>query len=413
MRAKPEQVSNNPWTIRPPWLHDHRWPLFQNQALTSIEEHTPLPTKTGKKTGQVSWFEERGFAWCQRRQLLVMGAMWSAIRTGLQSLLPYLWWKEEQNFIDACKAGDMGRAKRHAAWKRLHYSTFDAAFHAACKAGQLDVAKWLHGISGGSYHWWGHVVFPLFQDACTHGRLEMAKWLYGCFASKICGRQGFLYENRIFDRICWHGHLELAKWLHGLGLVDMGGLGPFEAFVNACYKGHVEMVQWLVADVIGHRHCDHDRAFQLACQQGQTQTAQWLLWNVRGINPHVNAEGALRAACHYGRLPTVKWLLPIIAHGANRDHVRQAYRAAWFHGNLETAKWLSGQGLDVDSDMVVQDFDVVGLCTCDHLETARWLIGREPDRVWPDQVLSHVRKWSPERDAWIQAVVCSQLVRNG
>lgn len=56
--------------------------------------------------------------------------------------------------------------------------------------------------------------------------------------------------------------------------------------------------------------------------------------------------------------------------------------------------------LDVEVAGHVPDSHVQYVGRIGHLETARWLIGREP-------VLFHVRVWSTARDAWIQAVARS------
>jgi hypothetical protein len=298
------------------------------------------------------------------------------------------------------------------------------ALNFACLGGHLHVVKWLDSISGAFKYTYGKL--GAFRAACMGGHLPTVQWLHLCFGSMVLRdgtialeMQWALDDTRapscnFFVDACQNGHLEVAMWLHGLGLYRDRWL--HEALLIAWNKRHLNVVKWLAVDAITmiHAYLFPLREFCAACENGLTQDAQWLYSNVPGIKSATgvhrayHAESMARAlfvACSQGRLSTAKWLLSIDAHGGNRDHVGNALRAAWWRGHLETAKWLSGQCVKVVMDVSDSDVEYVG--SSGHLETARWLICREPDRVWSDRAVSHVRVWSPTRDAWMRAVAWS------
>ena len=125
-----------------------------------------------------------------------------------------------------------------------------AAIHCACKAGHLDIVKFLieKGCDSESRNVAG--ATPL-HFACWEGHLDITRFLVerkGC--DPVCTTAGLTP----LDLACWKGHLHIVKLLVELGIdpksTDGKGYTPLHV---ACQYGHLDIVKFLVVE----QHCNH------------------------------------------------------------------------------------------------------------------------------------------------------------
>ena len=103
----------------------------------------------------------------------------------------------------------------------------------ACKTGNLIKAKQLHNEEIQTDD-----LNIAFRWSCCNGNIEIAKWLYELKAD-IHGR-----DDSAFRWSCSNGHIEIAKWLYELK-ANIHAQND-EAFRLSCYRGHTRVVKWLI-----------------------------------------------------------------------------------------------------------------------------------------------------------------------
>ena len=338
-------------------------------------------------------------------------------------------------------------------------------FHAACCAGHLQVAQWIASGCPGilsdatkvrkvlematafpSVVKWvvgaaacadlDTVVHAALKAVCLNGYLELAQWLANWkAATNDPVRQ---WGDRWLSLSC-EGHLHLAKWIvqqegaaithqHFLKAVPhVGGRFPlpFVHWMHSMLEGdcdyhqHEDMMfrnssvragvtlpfmQWLWSLGGVDIHAYEDRAFRNACTVGSLDAAKWL-WSLGGVDIRAGGNDAFGNACAYGKADVAMWLYeldPGVVNGLNRTII---FGHACANGSLRFVKWLYGV-MAVD----IHDNDDHALRRArGKPEIGQWLLSLEPDWMypWPHQALLEAWHWSPYRDLWIRAVVCT------
>jgi len=139
-------------------------------------------------------------------------------------------------------------------------------FECACRAGNLEVARWLSSrISKRD-------CVP-FVGACEGGHLATAKWILERWGPrKLDGRCAMVTA-------CQHGHVHVAKWLKERFHLSIESWtdGLEYAFVRACAEGHVSTACWLVmAFCVTDDLVERSGAYERACVEDRVDVARWL-----------------------------------------------------------------------------------------------------------------------------------------
>lgn len=154
-----------------------------------------------------------------------------------------------------------------------------AALTHACLEGWLDKAQWLINHFNLSPQRCTH----LFYKVCRAGHLDIARWLPQPLSKsgpsyKMCLRGGDYYSFRL---ACAHGHLDLAQWLAGklrsFGLAAVTVRDSW-AFVHACSDGHLDTVRWMACTFdLSRRGANYDLAMRRASAAHQMAVVYWLM----------------------------------------------------------------------------------------------------------------------------------------
>ena len=185
--------------------------------------------------------------------------------------------KLNDEFIDACKNGDIDKVKYLLSSPELKehadiHAFGDAGFQWACMNGHLEVVKYLLTSPDLKKHADIHEGSDAgFQWACNKGYLDIVKYL---LTSTDLKKHADIHSNSDlgFRWACENGRLEVVKYL--LTSPELKEHADIHAFGDAgfqwaCMNGHLEIVKYLLTspEIKEHAniHADDCAGFRLAC----------------------------------------------------------------------------------------------------------------------------------------------------
>jgi hypothetical protein len=111
-----------------------------------------------------------------------------------------------QDFLEACKGGQIEKAKRLVQDHSVDVHVSDeSAFRRACCNGHIEIVKWLVQDHQVDVHIWNESAF---QSACYNGCIEIAKWLVYNHQVDIHADNGW-----VFLWVCRERQIETINWL--------------------------------------------------------------------------------------------------------------------------------------------------------------------------------------------------------
>ena len=294
-----------------------------------------------------------------------MGAMWTtkaptaAMTAGSDAQpLPPPWSTVESLVRLRCliDAGDLEtvQALVERDW-RFHWMHDTSPFEVACERGQLHIAQWL--LDRDRERIMGHRFDRALRLACGRGHVGVTEWLLA-LARELPYRYNV---DVLFASLCGceHGSLDILQCLRArVPHLDIHAYHE-DAFAQACEHGRIAVAQWLIAQGGVDIHARHDAAFVLACMNRRLRTAQWL-WSLGGVDPHT-LDGWLTRSC-------------------------KVWRYFRFNGR---------------SDPLYMA-----------LKVCQWVFRLDPrEAAWPKDMVDFVKRWSPDRDAWMRSV-CARVPKH-
>jgi hypothetical protein len=219
-----------------------------------------------------------------------------------------------------------------------------------------------------------------------------------------------------FLEACKCGHLTDAGVYWALVSARVGDVVPlgtlFQGLKKACRGGHFHVADWLLTEAGLGPETEGPMIYlfrTLTGSKGNLAAAKWLLARAGPIGDHFEFAESFRRACGRGHLGVVQWLF---GHPAVRAMHDEGLGAACWNGHLAVVKWLVAQGVPVRG-LKGDDLPLFSACASfaghriNNIQVQRWLLGQ--GAVWPfsDAWLDRLKTWSPERDAWMRAVVTS------
>jgi ankyrin repeat protein len=155
----------------------------------------------------------------------------------------------QQEFLKACKSGDM-QTLQSLDYSRIDIHACDEwAFQLACKYGHLDVVKYLISLEP------------------DHNRINI-----------------HADDEDAFQLACYNGHLDVVKYLISLepdhNHINIHANNE-DAFRWACQNGHLDVVKYLISLEPSHEsidiHADDEYAFEYACKNSHLDVVKFLL----------------------------------------------------------------------------------------------------------------------------------------
>ena len=193
----------------------------------------------------------------------------------------------------------------------------------ACKNGNLELAQQLFYNNNITLE----INKLAFCLACYHGCLHVAQWLLSVNPDiNISAR-----NEEAFRWACLNGHLHVAQWLLSVkNDINISADNEY-AFRCSCSKGYLKIAQWLLSIKPNiNISVGNEYAFRFSCSEGHLDVAQWLLSIKHDIDISAGDDFAFRCACSQGHLHVAQWLqtlkpyLYIIHYNDNKTH--QSYR---------------------------------------------------------------------------------------
>ena len=274
----------------------------------------------------------------------------------------------QENFLEACKCGDMLSAKEIALHPTINiYDDNNHAFRVACKNNHLPVVKWLVSIMAMDVSYYD----KSFRIACQDGHLALAKFL---LLTKPTLDISSL-DNHAFRLACQKNHLRLVKWLTPLiTLVDSSYYES--AFRVACQDGHLALAKFLLLSKPTLDICSlNNKAFRLACRNNHLRLVKWLTPLITLVDSSYY-ESAFRVACQDGHLALAKFLLlskPTLDICSLNN---KAFRLACRNNHLRLVKWLTPLITLVDNSCYEKSFRIA--CQEGHLDITKVLLLTKP-----------------------------------
>ena len=146
--------------------------------------------------------------------------------------------------------------------------------------------------------------------------------------------------------------------------------------------------------------------FRMACLAGDVQEVRALVarYGMQVAGDLEDFETVVTDAVGiYGHLSILDWAVTEHGLGVCPWITWTCFWRACQHGHLHVCQRL------IDRRGFCRDDDFIAAVTHRHWHVARWLLQREPTRLWPAealaQLLAHI--WGPARDAWMRSVVGS------
>ena len=259
---------------------------------------------------------------------------------------------------------------------------------------------------------------PLAIDTVRLRHLTAAGDLEGVQALLV-QRDGPLDSSEImfaFELACRFGQLRIAQWALDRDRACMNKfLGALRV---ACLCGHLAVIEWLLSlaeELFWRLNVDVLFAELCGAGLGCLDTLQCLVARVPHLDIHANQEDAFTRACEHGHVHVAQWLL---AQGGVDIHAARdrAFVLACMNRRLRMAKWLwSLGGVNVHSldDWVARScslwrhFEFNGKTDPLYmaLKVCQWVFRLDPrEAAWPKDMVDFVKRWSPDRDAWMRSV---------
>lgn len=274
-------------------------------------------------------------------------------------------WDSGQNlFGGACKAGNLEVARWLVSNNIIDVSRLGndlTLCRAVCINGHKCVIDWLLSLEGTpSINTIADDVNVLNQT-CDRGHLEMAKWLAENAPVHT------VTNSSMLDCAVSGGNLELVRWLTDTLGCRAGRWELYSRYVDACMCGDKTMANWMANEYglnIGNACLDSriEAMTHVVCDR-DARTAEWVADAIefRGRLWNKNLMGWLKTACAKGKLRTAqmlvdrypntltKYYVTLSQYGsATREQMTLAHHSlcseplqiACERGHASTAKWL-------------------------------------------------------------------------
>ncbi len=294
----------------------------------------------------------------------------------------------DEMFLTACKNNQL------EILKLLYMDNIDNnfegfnMFYTACHYEYLEIAQWLFENNK-------HIgnIRKAFRSACIYDKVIIAQWLITLIeVDRLSIQNDFITAcrnnslniirwlhqkitisdiNDLFNHPCVCNSIEVAKLLYSFGGIDLH-IGNERFFIIVCSEGYFEFAKWLydtsiIEGNVINIHAEDDYVFEHVCQSDKNFDLVLWLYNLGGIDIHMNRDNIFKIACITGQTKIAKWLYSIDGININFDKDK-IFRLSCENGYYDIPRWLYSLG-DIKVDIGLFKM----LCRCGNVVMLDWI----------------------------------------